>query len=432
MTVIARLRSMGAGLAPGAGAPLLPLRRTGWTAWAPHAAVALYAVIACGYAWHTLIEDFGVPNLAAGTLTVAHALALPAALYWPLAAWWASLALAVATALAAVPEQGGGPLWPGPAMAIHLSVLALAGARARPRVPVAMWALTLLAGCGLALVLPASREPLFGIAAMAVFSAGVLIASGALRSRAEALRRLAEQEHISGRERARRELLEERARIARELHDVVAHHMSVIAIQAEAAPLRVPDPPAELAGAFATIRGNAVEALSELHRVLDVLRADPARDESAGPADPAEPPQPTLDRLGDLLAGVRGAGLAVTVETRGTPRPLAQGVQLTAYRIVQEALSNVLRHAPGSEVTVTLEHRPGRLGVEVANTAPARPAPPSRGGHGLTGMRERAAMLGGTLTAGPLPGGGHAVRAELPTGDARGTGDAGEQGGAAP
>ncbi|MFI0356073.1 sensor histidine kinase [Actinomadura sp. 9N407] len=407
------LRTLGTDLAFTAGAPMMPLRRPGWTAWAPHAAVGLYAAILSGVAWHTLIEDFGVPNQAAATLGIAHALALPIALYWPPAGWWTSLALGVAMALVAVPEAGAGPLWPGPALAIHLSVLALVGARVRARVSVAMWALTLLAGCALGLVLPGSREPLFGIAAMAVYSAVVLTASGALRSRAEALRRLAEQEHISGRERARRALLEERTRIARELHDVVAHHMSVIAIQAEAAPLRVADPPAELAGSFATIRQNAVEALTELHRVLDVLRADPSASRAA---DEGDAPQPTLDRLDDLLSGVRGAGLRVTVETLGAPGPLARGVQLTAYRIVQEALSNVIRHAPGTDVTVTLDHRPGRLDLEVANTAPEHPRAPSRGGHGMIGMRERAAMLGGTLTSGPRPDGGYTVRAELPTG----------------
>ena len=320
-----------------------------------------------------------------------------AALYWPMSGWWLSLAAMVAAAAAAGVAAGPGPakdtvaLWPGPDLVAHLSVLALVGSRVRTRVLAEMWALTLAAGIGLAVVFP-DRAPLAGIASMSVYSAVVLVAVGALRSRGEAVRRLAEQEHISGQERARRALLEERARIARELHGVVAHHMSVIAIQAEAAPLRVPDPPPEPARSFA-IRGNEVEALTELHRVLDVLRGD------HGPPDPggeAGTPQPTLDRLDDLLAGVRGVGLAVAVEVTGTRRPLERGVKLSAYRIVQEALSNVLRHAPDAEVIVELHYLPDRLDVrrqhrraprQAAGTPPPnrpgarrRPRPPRRPG----------------------------------------------------
>nr|BFE39030.1 sensor histidine kinase [Actinomadura rugatobispora] len=418
-----RAGRLAADLAPAAGTPLLPLRRPGWTAWLPHVAVALFSASLCGVVWHTLIEDFGVPNQMAGTLGFAHALALVVALYWPLSGWWLSLAAAVTAAAVAGgagdpdPVRGTVALWPGPDLVAHLSVMALVGMRARVRVQVEMWVLTLVAGVALAVAFP-GRAPFTGVLSMSVYSAVVLVAAGALRSRGEAVRRLAEQLHISEQERARRALLEERARIARELHDVVAHHMSVIAIQAEAAPLRVPDPPGELARSFATIRNNAVEALTELHRVLDVLRGDHGPPVPDGEADT---PQPTLDRLEDLLSGVRGAGLAVTVEVAGTRRPLAQGVELSAYRIVQEALSNVLRHAPDAEVTVSLEYLPGRLDVRVTNTAGtvARdrgrgPAAASGGGHGLIGMRERAAMLGGTLEAGPRPGGGYAVLARLP------------------
>ncbi|XVQ14448.1 sensor histidine kinase [Spirillospora sp. CA-255316] len=427
-----RAGALAADLAPAAGTPLLPLRRSGWTAWLPHGLVALYSAALCGVIWHTLIEDFGVPNQAAATLGCAQALSLVVALYWPLSGWWLSLAATVTAAVVAGgvgepdPVRGTVALWPGPDLVAHLSVMALAGMRARVRVQVEMWVLTLAAGIALAVAFP-DRAPLTGVLSMSVYSAVVLVAVGALRSRGEAVRRLAEQQHISEQERARRALLEERARIARELHDVVAHHMSVIAIQAEAAPLRVPDPPGELARSFATIRHNAVEALTELHRVLDVLRGDHGPPVPGGEADT---PQPTLDRLEDLLSGVRGAGLAVTVEVAGTRRPLAQGVELSAYRIVQEALSNVLRHAPDAEVTVILEYLPDRLDVRVSNTAgagaqdrgrgPGGAPRASGGGHGLIGMRERAAMLGGTLEAGPLPGGGYAVLARLPAAPAPG------------
>jgi signal transduction histidine kinase len=239
---------------------------------------------------------------------------------------------------------------------------------------------------------------------MTMLSAIVLFAAGALRERGQARRRLAEQQRISDTERARRALLEERTRIARELHDVVAHHMSVIAIQAEAAPYRAPE---ETAKSFATIRATATEGLRELRRVVGLLRAEGSTE------DPD--PQPTLERLDDLVASARGTGLTVTAAVTGMPRPLPSGVELSAYRILQEALSNAMRHAPGSDVRVEIVYRPAGLELQVVN-GPAR-TPPRRSpgvGHGVLGMRERAAMLGGELTAGSRPDGGYAVAAVLP------------------
>ena len=295
-------------------------------------------------------------------------------------------------------------MWAEPSLLVHLGVLALVGLQARPRVLVELWLGTLLAGSILVQRMPGlNASP--DLAEMTVLSAVVLVAAGALRGRGEAQRRLAEQERISDTERARRALLEERARIARELHDVVAHHMSVIAIQAEAAPYRPPD---QLAPSLAAIRANAVEGLRELRRVLGVLRDDGAQ------GDPG--PQPTLEGLDDLLANVQTAGLTVTRAVTGTPRPLPPGVELSAYRIVQEALSNAIRHAPGSDVRVEIAYRPDSLGLQVVNGPPrAQPIRSPGAGHGLLGMRERAAMLGGDLTAGPGPDGGYAVAAALPT-----------------
>jgi signal transduction histidine kinase len=233
-----------------------------------------------------------------------------------------------------------------------------------------------------------------------------------VRGSSEALELLAEQAHITSAERSRRTLLEERARIARELHDVVAHHMSVIAIQAEAAPYRVADPPEELRASFATIRKNAVDALSELRRVLDLLRAE-APDRV--PSD-ADAPQPTLGGLDDIVANVRDAGLTVQTVVSGGVRPLPPGVELSAFRIVQEALSNVLRHAPGSDVRVEIAYVLGGVGLRVANGySKADPAPVDAGtGHGLLGMRERVAMLGGEFRAGLTDDGGYEVVAFLP------------------
>lgn len=220
--------------------------------------------------------------------------------------------------------------------------------------------------------------------------------------------RLLAQQQISAEERARRTLLEERTRIARELHDVVAHHLSVISIQAQVAPHLVADPPQELIQNLAGIRGNALEALAELRRVLGVLRVN---------TDGAERlPQPALAQLDDLIANVRGAGLTVTKRVIGVPRPLPPGIELSGYRIVQEALSNAMRHAPGAAVDVVVSYQPDRLTVRVANTAStALPTPLSDAGHGLLGMRERAAMFGGTLTSGPTGDGGYVVAASLPS-----------------
>lgn len=201
----------------------------------------------------------------------------------------------------------------------------------------------------------------------------------------------------------------DRVRIARELHDVVAHHMSVVAIQAEAAPYRVENPPPELERAFATIRENAVAALTELRRVLGVVRAE---DYEAPDA-----PQPTLADLDSLLANVRDTGLAVEKAVTGAVRELPQGVELSAYRIVQEALSNSLRHAPGADARVEVGYVLGGLGLRVVNGPPPAPSlvKPSPGaGHGITGMRERVAMLNGAMTAGPTGDGGYEVTVFLP------------------
>src|ERR687898_3001226 len=152
--------------------------------------------------------------------------------------------------------------------------------------------------------------------------------------------------------------------------------MSVIAIQAEAAPYRVPEPPEELARSFAAIRATATEGLAELRRVVGVLRADGSAEDHG--------PQPTLERLDELVTNVEATGLTATVAVTGTPRPLPPGVELSAYRIVQEALSNAVRHAPGAQVRVELGYRPAGLALRVVN-GPARSAPiPSPGaGHGV-------------------------------------------------
>jgi signal transduction histidine kinase len=246
--------------------------------------------------------------------------------------------------------------------------------------------------------------------APAILVAAVPVLAGAIvRTRRGNREQLAVQERRHEGERA---LLEERQRIARELHDVVAHQMSVIAIQAEAAPYQTPDPPKELVESFAEIRASALSGLNELRRVLGVLRSDA----------PDTTPQPGLGDLDGLLESARSAGVTVTAGITGTPRPLPGGVDLSAYRIVQEALSNAMRHAPGAAVEVKLYYGDAALVVEVRNACPpgngsARAQdgmPGEGGGHGIIGMRERATMLGGHLQAGPTKKGEFLVTAALP------------------
>lgn len=295
-------------------------------------------------------------------------------------------------------------------MALQGGALFLLALRVRPRRAVAALAVSMAPALFVALRTPPLPHVSPAVAVLVLVTA--LALGAALRSLRLARKDLVVQAELTAEERARRTLLEERGRIARELHDVVAHHMSVISIQAQVAPHLVEHPTEELRENLTGIRENALEALAELRRVLGVLRSEDAPAQSARHA-----PQPGLDRLDELVATVRSAGLAVTVSTTGAPRPLSPGVELSAYRIVQEALSNVMRHAPGASAGVTIGHRPSGVTVRVVNSPPDRPAVPSPGvRHGLLGMRERTAMLGGELATGPTPDGGWEVTAILPTG----------------
>ncbi|WP_200307645.1 sensor histidine kinase [Streptomyces adelaidensis] len=378
--------------------------------------------------------------------SLAQGAAVVLALRWPVPAWWASTVVTVVVALGvraqlrstqpAFPSPSLSPSsgetigadvpwpWSPPGLIAHAVILFLLALRLPNRVVIEVLALTALVTYVLQGPVGAPRFSSTSTLALALFVSAVLLGS-AMRGRREARTQLVEQTSITAEERARRTLLEERSRIARELHDVVAHHMSVISIQAQVAPHLVENPSEELKENLHGIRQNALEALTELRRVLGVLRSenppDPDPDDPLGTAAAAaegtapHAPQPTLDRLDALIDNTRTAGLAVVSEIHGDVRPLPPGVELSAYRIVQEALSNALRHAPGSTVRVELTHFPRGLQVRVINSRPARPAPPSPGaGHGLLGMRERTAMLGGTLMATETSHGGFAVVAFLP------------------
>ncbi|MEW1773250.1 sensor histidine kinase [Streptomyces sp. NPDC086777] len=399
-----------------------PLPPSVWLRWLPHGVLCL-AALGITVGGIAQLQDNG--HLVAGLafpLGLAQGGAVLLAMWRPVPAWWMSVGAMLVGAVALHGGLGRTPgvlfTWPWPVAGIiaQLLVLLLLALRVRARAAVEALTVTVLLTWLLDGVWGA--PPHQSTSVVTVVLAVIVVALGtALRGRREARAELGRQASLTAEERARRTLLEERSRIARELHDVVAHHMSVISIQAQVAPHLVENPPDELRENLDGIRHNALEALTELRRVLGVLRSE-SPDEDApddGPGTGPHSPQPTLDRLDRLVENTRAAGLTVTTRINGERRPMQSGVELSAYRIVQEALSNVLRHAPGATAHVEIEYIPYGLLLSVANSRPTRPAPPSPGaGHGLLGMRERAMMLGGTLTAGPSADGGYRIFAELP------------------
>ncbi|WP_425506533.1 sensor histidine kinase [Streptomyces rectiverticillatus] len=390
---------------------VLPRRAARYARWFPHAALAAFT----GLVMLATVSHEGGPVGIVAALLVGVPMLMT--LFRPVGAWWLSTGVILCTSVALGP-------WSPAALFSHLFVMMVVTLRTRPRVAAEMWLLTAATGIFTGVFLQAFH-PYYSLSGdmfqMMLLSGVLLFAVAAVRGLRETKQQVAAQVAVTEVERSRRTVLEERTTIARELHDVVAHHMSVVAIQAEAAPYRVQPTPPELAAAFQTIRENAVAALTELRRVLGVVRSE----NPDAFADP-EAPQPTLEALPGLIENVRSAGLSVDHVTTGAVRPLPQGVELSAYRIVQEALSNVLRHAPGAGARVEVSYVLGGLGLRVVNGPPNRLAKPSPGaGHGVLGMRERVAMLSGEMTAEATDEGGYEVAAFLPVAPG-GQGAAGE------
>ena len=244
--------------------------------------------------------------------------------------------------------------------------------------------------------------------------------------RLEALEDRARQAEADRDRQARLATATERARIAREMHDIVAHSLSVVIAQADGGRYAAATDPEAPTRALTTIGEIGRAALTDMRRLLGVLRAEDAHDDPPGvlptvvtPATGAVPvvtPQPAEGDLEDLVAQLREAGMQVSLARVGTPRNLPPGAGLTVYRIAQESLTNVLKHAgPDPHVTVLLAWRPESVLLEVADDGRGAAADSDGRGQGLVGMRERTAMFGGTLSAGPRAGGGFRVRAEIPT-----------------
>jgi signal transduction histidine kinase len=240
----------------------------------------------------------------------------------------------------------------------------------------------------------------------ALWALGAALGAGRRRAR-ELLQRTVELER-EREENARRAVFDERVRIARELHDVVAHHVSMMGVQAGAARVVLDRDPVKTRQALASIETSSRQAVVELHRLLGFLR------QAGDPDDLA--PQPGLGQLHELAASMSGPELTVDVRVEGEQRLVAPTVDVSAYRIVQEALTNTLKHAGASRVDVHLRYWPDELEIEVVDDGRGNgAAPPDPGGLGLIGMRERVALHGGQLAAGPAPGGGFRVRVRLPT-----------------
>ncbi|GII83023.1 two-component sensor histidine kinase [Sphaerisporangium siamense] len=276
------------------------------------------------------------------------------------------------------------------------------------------WAIPagLVAELGACLALVRWQGPTFGAyASISMFVVAPWVGGIYASVRRRYLESLEERAMRAERERdqqARIAAAAERARIARELHDVVAHNVSVMIVQADGAGYTMDSDPEKARRAVQTISSTGRQALAEMRRLVGVLRED------AGPEEDYAP-QPGVAELDDLVAQIRRSGLPVEFTVRGTSRDLPEGEQLVIYRIVQEALTNALKHGgPGARATVEMEYGAREIQLRVTDDGRGAAAPAGVAGHGLIGMRERVAMYDGSVKASPRPGGGFQVAVRLP------------------
>jgi signal transduction histidine kinase len=323
--------------------------------------------------------------------------------------------LAALLAIPAVALAPAGPLETSVAVAVAIALAAfLAAEGARGPIELGAGAVTVAAiGVTTAIAHPDTVEELGDIGVLALVLGGPWLAGLALRMRRrreDALEAAAARSVAAIRAESAAGAAEERSRIARELHDVVAHAISVIVLQARGARRSLQRDPAAAAGALDAIEATATNALGEMRRLVGVVRRDDQ--------DDALEPPPGLGQLEALVAGVRNAGLPVDIRVEGAPMELPAGMGLTVYRVVQEALANVMHHAASSAAHVVIRHAAGSVEVEVTDTGPGALTNEPQGfdgrGHGTIGMRERAALYGGTVESGPAPGGGFRVLLTLP------------------
>jgi signal transduction histidine kinase len=390
------------------GSPLGDERRFRAWMWV---ATSLLAVILLTVSWPLASAVYGVHLLAAFATSLALAGALPLAVRIP----WLAAALATTALLtfALLSSGSEGAPWPWPVTTIISQgvLLIVLGLMRTWWVGLAAWLAGVIVTTPFAFVDAAAAANVVTAAAVTALAFAVALLTTQRRLiGAELFRERAN----TAAEQQRRVLVEERNRIARELHDVVAHGLSIIHVQATSAPYRVEGLSEPAKAEFAEIAASARTAMTEMRQLLGVLRSADAAAETT--------PQPGLRELPALVASVERAGVPVTLEL-GEPLPDGGLAATSAYRIVQEALSNVVRHAPGATTHVSVEVLADDLVVSVENE-PATEVPepdPKGGGHGLVGIGERAALLGGRAEYGERPGGGYRVLATLPLGSDGGT-----------
>jgi signal transduction histidine kinase len=353
-----------------------------------------------------LVEHYDVDPLAAYAMSLVRALPLLFYRRLPREMWLLELGVAVVIALVTVPVSPGEP-WPW-AVTATAGLAAMSGLVASlgdRRLSVTMIGVT--TGIGLLFSGWPARGGLASVVITTALCAVAAVVGDFVHGRRAALAELAEERQVSAAERELRSVVEERARIARELHDVVAHHLSMITVQAETARYRHENLPREAIAEFTDIARVARRSLAELRGLLTALRDDGA--------DPNRAPQPTLADLDGLVERITAAGTPVTLTTASGAADLPRVVQLAVYRIVQEGLSNVVRHAGAVRTWVDVTRTDSTLRVEVTNERPEGERQQEGGGHGLVGLRERVTLLGGTFTV-DQPDGGWRLRAELPLG----------------
>jgi signal transduction histidine kinase len=406
-------------VATGRDRPLRWPRR--WLRWLVIALVVVATFVTYLLAAITTSEaHVGSPAWLEVAVAVGQTLPVALLLRYPLLGWrigW--LVALLAPLLPASHWDWGSWSWVPPQIPVLLLAFVVAAWRYGRAV---LWGMVALMVPVLWIWTPDSGDATGGSVALIVLA--ILVDS--LGGRARARRALTAETERTELEKARRAVLEERARIARELHDVVAHHMSLIAVQAETAPYRLTAMGDEAGGEFGSISAQAREALREMRRLLGVLRSEPGLPTggpSGGPGGgpggtglgaPLDlAPQPGLADVAGLVDGVRRAGVTVHLSLLDVPG-VAPGVGLCAYRIVQEALSNATRHAPGAEVTVAIRQDGDQLDLSVGNGPPRSAGRGHGSGQGLVGMRERVDLLAGSLTTGTTPDGGFRVHARLP------------------
>ena len=399
--------------APFSTSNLWRLKKLSWV-WLSTAAVCI-TLLAVGAPLNTSVYQMALP-FGLG-MAILHAASLGLTAARPVPGVLVSLVPMVVMPLVSNPVGAAPMPFSVVAMVTQVLVICVAGLRSHWMVPAAAWLLSVGVGVManyLTMPLGQTEGAQMNVVIFAAVSGGLMVAAVVAQQWQHLRTELAAERTVTADEQSRRRLAEERTRIARELHDVVAHGMSVVVVQATTAAYRHAGLSDELKQEFDDIAANSRRAMTEMRSMLGSLRSSGDGREMG--------PQPGFAELPGLLASARTAGVVV-------PEPELSGVDLdsvgevialTAYRIVQEALSNVIRHAPGATAVISLSTAKGRLEVSVVNTASgvgAVMAQLDRGSHvgqGLIGMRERATIVGGSVFCAPTPDGGFSVVASLP------------------